>query len=1135
MNKNNENENVDKLDNNKNLDEKDDILLNLLKNENDFISYIKKILETEFEGLFSKILNLPKIDFLNQLTSNVTFVLFEQISSDIINSEKYISLITSTCHSFENNYNKYMEELTEGWDQYSFEKLNQIQNIKNEKLESFFFTKFRKHCNKTQNYAVHQCNKNGDTGHFIIVCCSSSQPQSSNSQEKNKNKIKYLICDNCRKCFFVHEFKNYCENCKVNYLCGPLIKEENKNFLLATLNPPHCETFINEEILCEKCNNKLYIDMENNQLKCGNTDCDYCVSIENDTKINFKCKNCLKDFCSNVKIFNPIEIVHFKEVVDKALLYKRKAYPGKLSCCSKIKEKRTDFYHKNECKGKIYFAEYNHKILIVCSKCRAVNQYSKFIWTCPECGIHFRDKKSKENEIKIRKTKSSNKLIKSKKLLSFLEEDNYLTLNSNNNKRPLADLLSTRKNNKEKNTLYNSYNFDNITERKKQKKNKLLSEKKLCETDDHIDKNIKINGIQKKKKRKYIIGKILPWGSPRKTSSNNEENNENNNNTEFKKNEEKKEYYDKKVNDLINPKQIVTKIEVNRKIDEDHIYVCRSGRVNYKKNEINTDLNMKDSDNNKIEKGKNLYARRFNGLGGLKNNYDSVQSTKEITKYVNNFNNHNQTSIETNYAFNKMKSPAVRNIKKDNDLKCKKFVPIKLKYLYNTEHETKQENNNNLIKGKNLLKLFESQNIKKLNQIDINIKKDSKNKIINIENKYNKESWQSKETTTKGSIESKNSIISHSPQKDEEDENKKMYKNRDIFLHNDNLEMNNKKLEKDKILEDDIIPEDMVDLEQDIPIENKNIKEDKNLYDNIQRRLKRILKKGRLPRFDLDKYHIDRQIGDGSFGVIFLVHHKKSKNKYAMKKIIANNINSLELYQKEFEIAHHDRHPSILDIKGIYLKCFDATTFVLYVLMDLAERDWEVEINNRLKNKRYYKEKELISILKQLSNALCFLQKEKNVAHRDVKPENVLVFKNKTENKNIYGDYLYKICDFGEAKDYEIMRNKKNKTLRGTELYMSPALYNGLLHDAAYVDHNAYKSDVFSLGCCMIIAASLDFDIINEIRKLKEQIKIEKFLKNKLARKYSEKFIDIILKMINFNEKERIDFVQLEEIIESNF
>ena len=202
--------------------------------------------------------------------------------------------------------------------------------------------------------------------------------------------------------------------------------------------------------------------------------------------------------------------------------------------------------------------------------------------------------------------------------------------------------------------------------------------------------------------------------------------------------------------------------------------------------------------------------------------------------------------------------------------------------------------------------------------------------------------------------------------------------------------------------------------------------------------------------------------------------------------------------------------------------------------MDLADKDWEVEINERQKNKKDYKEKELISILKQLSSALYFLQKEKNIAHRDIKPENVLIFKNK-ENKNINGDLLYKLCDFGEAKDYEIIRNNKHKTLRGTELYMSPALYNGLLRDAPYVDHNAFKSDVFSLGCCLIIAANLDFEIINEIRKLKEQTKIETFLKEKLLGKYSEKFIDVILKMINFNEKERIDFIQLEEIIESIF
>ena len=388
-------------------------------------------------------------------------------------------------------------------------------------------------------------------------------------------------------------------------------------------------------------------------------------------------------------------------------------------------------------------------------------------------------------------------------------------------------------------------------------------------------------------------------------------------------------------------------------------------------------------------------------------------------------------------------------------------------------------------------------------------------------------------------------MFSHSPPKEDiiEEENKKSNRN-SLFANNNNSNnianitsniatMQNKEIDEIKNIEkeDDIIPFEMINIDEEIEIESQNIKDDKNLYNTLQRRLKRILIKGKLPRFNLDKFSIDKQIGDGSFGVIYLVHHNKSKRKYAMKKILANNINSLELFQKEFEISYNNPHPSILNIKGIYIKCFDSTTFILYVLMDLAEKDWEVEINDRQKYKKYYKEKELISILKQLSSALFFLQKEKNVAHRDIKPENVLIFK----NKNKYGEYLYKLCDFGEAKDYAKIHSKKNKTLRGTELYMSPALYNGLLHEAIYVNHDAYKSDVFSLGCCMIIAANLDFDIINEIRGLKEQNKIADFLSTKLSGKYSEKFIDIILKMINFNEKERIDFIQLEQIIESTF
>ena len=1122
MEKNNENSNSELPTNSKISDERADNIMNTQESEQELLSQIKKIFESEFEELFPKILNLPKIDFLNQLTSNVSSILSDQFSPKFLENEKNISLLTSISHSFDKTYNKHMEELTNGWDQYNLEKINLIQDNSNEKIQSFYFNKFRKHCSKTQNFALHRCNTDGDIGHFIIVCSSNE-----------KNKIKYLICNNCRTSYFIHEFENYCDYCSTNYLCGPLIKDENKNFLLATLNQPHCETFVNEELQCEKCKEKLYIDIPNNTLKCGNEKCDYCVSIENNKRIDFKCKICDKNYSTNVIIYNPIEIIHFKTIISKALLYKRKAYPGKLSCCSKIKEKRTDFYHKKDCKGNLYIAEYNQKVLIVCSKCKAVNHYSKFIWTCPECGIHFRDKKSQENEMKIRKAKSSNKLVKSTKAFQNFEENNFLTINNNGNKRSLADLLNIRKS--INNTLFNNYEKMN-NDRKKMKKVKFLSELKSYETEDLNEKNTSKNvNAQKKKKRNYIIGKILPWGTGVKQSLDNDDNN-------AKNSERTKEYYDKKVNDLINTQNISANNDVTK--NEEKQRLCQSNRINYK-NEAFKDIYNNNNDNskndNERENGQNSYNKKYNNLDNNKNNNEPFQRSNKNNDNVNNHNNQYQNLVEIDNSFNKKKSTHPQHLKKDNDLKCKKFVPVKLSYADKKEGETKPNNysesnkNNNNENNNNNYHLFQSQRLKKVSQFELNSKKDNanSNKIIKFDNVNNKESWQSKETTAKGSIESKNSYFSRSPLKDEEEDPKKSNKNK-IYLNNENyLDIQNVKIENGKNAEneDDIIPAEMVDPEEDIIIESKSLKEDKYLYNNIQRRLKKMLKKGRLPRFDFDKFSIDKQIGDGSFGIIYLVHNNKSKKKYAMKKIIANNINSLETFQKEFEIAHHNRHPSITDIKGINVKCFDSTTFVLYVLMDLAEKDWEVEINDRQKKRYFYQEKELMSILKQLSNALYFLQNEKHIAHRDVKPENVLIFKNKIK----YGEPSYKLCDFGEAKDYEIIRNKKQKTLRGTELYMSPALYEGLLKDEAFVEHNAYKSDVFSLGCCMIIAASLDFDTIKEIRTLKDQIKIENFLRKKFLGKYSEKFIEIILKMINFNEKERIDFIQLEEIIESTF
>jgi serine/threonine protein kinase len=324
---------------------------------------------------------------------------------------------------------------------------------------------------------------------------------------------------------------------------------------------------------------------------------------------------------------------------------------------------------------------------------------------------------------------------------------------------------------------------------------------------------------------------------------------------------------------------------------------------------------------------------------------------------------------------------------------------------------------------------------------------------------------------------------------------------------------------------DDVVNASMINTKLDIQIDNDIIKKNTLLYEQIQRKLKKILSKGKLPVFNIDNYIIGKQIGDGSFGTIFETTNNKTQMKYALKKIVTSDINNLEKYQKEFEIVHQSTHPNILDIHGICFRCFDQTTFIIYVLMDLAKYDWEVEINYRKKeNKNYYSEKQLIHILKQLSSALLFLQKDKSISHRDIKPENILVFKND----------IYKLSDFGEA-DNDAKTDDRQKTLRGTELYMSPLLHQGLMSDADYIIHNTFKSDVFSLGCCLIIAASLDFEVIGEIRKLQRLYSIKNYLIKLFNKRYSKQFIELLLKMINFNEKERFDFIQLDDYIKKSF
>ena len=247
-----------------------------------------------------------------------------------------------------------------------------------------------------------------------------------------------------------------------------------------------------------------------------------------------------------------------------------------------------------------------------------------------------------------------------------------------------------------------------------------------------------------------------------------------------------------------------------------------------------------------------------------------------------------------------------------------------------------------------------------------------------------------------------------------------------------------------------------------------------HLFNHINKRMNAILNRCKIPVFNIEDYTFNKKLGEGSYAVIFSVYKNSDKThkELALKKIIARTLTEIDKYTKEFELVHSCIHPNIMKIYGICIRMLDQTTYSLYVLMELSKCDWDKGIKMHFMKKKNYTENELINILRQLTDALLFMQQNAKISHRDIKPQNVLLF----------GDGVYKIADFGEAKEAKI--SKEVNTLRGTELYMSPALYYGLKNDKNDVNHDPYKSDVFSLGFCFLYASALNFNLLYQLRDI---------------------------------------------------
>jgi hypothetical protein len=484
---------------------------------------------------------------------------------------------------------------------------------------------------------------------------------------------------------------NYCKECNINYLCSILSHNEDPDLLLATLDKPHCETLVNEKLKCNKCkDNCLYLNMKLNKIQCNNKSCTY-NEIPHD--IEWICNMCNKTFFSNVKVYNPVEVQQIKDIIRLTLLLKKKAHPNKVSCCKDINVLNEDFFHKKECKGLLYFGEYNNKTIIVCDKCRAINFLVKFIWTCPKCETRFKDKG----------TFKSNKSYK-----KFLSPSNENKKHINHNYNMLLDSASANKrtNEKKENNSNNNNTNDKYNQEIRSYNN---SNRKNKET---------LLSMLKRRSEKNIIE-----SNDKNCYNSNAENNPNLNNGIINETEKNNTNNEKSNNDNLNSQQIKDSIR-NKKIR------IRNGNNN------NIEKSLTESRINKTLRKKNSFLDKQNicsNIEPIKEEIEPKINSPSLPKInmsdigIDKFS-FNSMSIRSANQKNQTRNPT-RIIEKENYLSPKINNSIYNNYLkYVSINSNRLENKDKKTYISYSKRLDEEENIKNNNENNNNNKNEETNR-----------------------------------------------------------------------------------------------------------------------------------------------------------------------------------------------------------------------------------------------------------------------------------------------------------------------------------------------------------------------------------------------------------------------
>ncbi|MFO0665621.1 MAG: serine/threonine-protein kinase [Polyangiaceae bacterium] len=204
-----------------------------------------------------------------------------------------------------------------------------------------------------------------------------------------------------------------------------------------------------------------------------------------------------------------------------------------------------------------------------------------------------------------------------------------------------------------------------------------------------------------------------------------------------------------------------------------------------------------------------------------------------------------------------------------------------------------------------------------------------------------------------------------------------------------------------------------------------------------------------------DRYRIERHLGQGAMGAVYLAEHTLMHKRVAIKVLHAEMSRSAEVvarFEREAVAAAHIEHPNVASASD-FGKLEDGSFFLVLEYIE------GIGLRDALEQYGHLPARRALHIATQVCSALVRAH-ELGIVHRDLKPENVMLV-----DRGADPDFV-KVLDFGIARvpigDLAVQKKGTSAALTragmvyGTPEYMAPEQALGQEIDA--------RADLYALG-----------------------------------------------------------------------